>query len=199
MSKGKRRRSSKRDKSSGEILKSAQSSLDRAKRAWERYRERGADADLFLNEALINTVGVMYKLRNNKRRHGPEWESRFTALEATPRMQWLKHYRDGDQHGLEEGTMSSSAYIKHLGSAELWGMAPPGAVNASLGDQFGRCFWTVRRPDGREERRYFVPPQSMFSTGLVGSDENGEYEIETLLPNLIDELQSLIDSASRSL
>lgn len=195
----KRGRLSKKARLPSEILRSAQSSLTKARRAWGRYLERGEDADLFLDEALINTVGVMYKLRNNKRRHGPEWESRFNALQDSPNMQWLKRYRDGDQHSLEEQSLVNSAYIEHLNTAELWAMAPAGAINVSLGDFFGRCCWTIRKPDGSEERRYFIPPQTMFRANLIGSDENGEYPIETLVPTLLDELQSLIDTGSQSL
>lgn len=80
---------------------------------------------------------------------------------------------------------------------DMLGPAPPGAIDAFLGDSEGRSGWTIRLADGSTDKYFVDIPTVRPLIVLQDSPINGVHDAATLATMYLDKVEAVIGDAKQ--
>lgn len=149
-----------------QVLAAARATLQTAEHGYEDFV--GGHSSSRRTAGLWNVVNwgrsvsiVLQHVRTFDRDRFNEWYAPKEAeMRANTDFQYLKELRNQVNKEGSAGSTTGSMYIESASLAELMpqGPPPPGATDTFVGDNLGGSGWTIRRPDGTEDKVYAALP-----------------------------------------
>ncbi|RII94566.1 hypothetical protein [Clavibacter californiensis] len=181
------------------VIASARQALRFADEGAKLFLARGDDADMGLQNAIMNGRRVTFILQNlsNKDLAGPAftawYDEEMKDIRASKRDQYFKELRNLIEKQGATGLVVA-ATITNLSSNTPQPTPPPGAVRRFYGDPLGRSGWDVVLPDGTETVVYSSTPEFLHARLTSADAPDGFNVFEDIRPWL-DGLRQLVDRA----